>query len=204
MPSLAPSTRSIKNQGNISAVHCKRAGRNTWPGTEAQASQPLSAAVSWKCSLSFYLWELHSVFEMGQFCVLLSFRALCLARSIWLDHCLFFSTFFFQMLFFNVPLMAYLCWCLFLRCKGHSFYSHIHHVQRLLVVLIHLAMALLLAWQVYSCYFLQRTYGTLAFVLSPMRTWLVALTSFLIYKTWTFQSSELRTYTIEMKNCQSF
>ncbi|OXB72989.1 UNVERIFIED_CONTAM: hypothetical protein H355_005245 [Colinus virginianus] len=109
-----------------------------------------------------------------------------------------------QMLFFNVPLMAYLCWCLFLRCKGHSFCSHIHHVRRLLVVLIHLAMALLLAWQVYSCYFLQRTYGTLAFVFSPMRTWLVALTSVLIYKTWTFQSSELRTYMVEMKNCQSF
>uniref|UniRef100_A0A8C2TSS2 Transmembrane protein 62 n=1 Tax=Coturnix japonica TaxID=93934 RepID=A0A8C2TSS2_COTJA len=109
-----------------------------------------------------------------------------------------------QMLFFNVPLMAYLCWCLFLRCKGHSFCSHIHHVRRLLVVLIHLAMTLLLAWQVYSCYFLQRTYGTLAFVLSPMRTWLVPLTSFLIFKTWTFQSSELRTYIIEMKNCQSF
>uniref|UniRef100_A0A8C9EGW0 Transmembrane protein 62 n=1 Tax=Pavo cristatus TaxID=9049 RepID=A0A8C9EGW0_PAVCR len=109
-----------------------------------------------------------------------------------------------QMLFFNVPLMAYLCWCLFLRCKGHSFCSHIHHVRHLLVVLIHLAMALLLAWQVYSCYFLQRTYGTLAFVFSPMRTWLVALTSFLIYKTWTFQSSELRTYIVEMKNCQSF
>ncbi|XP_021259114.1 transmembrane protein 62 isoform X3 [Numida meleagris] len=109
-----------------------------------------------------------------------------------------------QMLFFNVPLMAYLCWCLFLRCKGHSFCSHIRHVRRLLVVLIHLAMALLLAWQVYSCYFLQRTYGTLAFVLSPMRMWLVALTSVLIYKTWTFQSSELRTYIVEMKNCQSF
>ncbi|OXB63358.1 hypothetical protein ASZ78_001934 [Callipepla squamata] len=109
-----------------------------------------------------------------------------------------------QMLFFNVPLMAYLCWCLFLRCKGHSFCSHIHHVRRLLVVLIHLAMALLLAWQVYSCYFLQRTYGTLAFVFSPMRTWLVALTSVLIYKIWTFQSSELRTYMVEMKNCQSF
>uniref|UniRef100_A0A8C2YDG4 Transmembrane protein 62 n=1 Tax=Coturnix japonica TaxID=93934 RepID=A0A8C2YDG4_COTJA len=97
-----------------------------------------------------------------------------------------------QMLFFNVPLMAYLCWCLFLRCKGHSFCSHIHHVRRLLVVLIHLAMTLLLAWQVYSCYFLQRTYGTLAFVLSPMRTWLVPLTSFLIFKTWTFQSSDIR------------
>uniref|UniRef100_A0A8C3B4K5 Transmembrane protein 62 n=1 Tax=Cairina moschata TaxID=8855 RepID=A0A8C3B4K5_CAIMO len=108
-----------------------------------------------------------------------------------------------QMLFFNIPLMAYLCWCLLLRCQGHSFHSHIHHVQCLLAVLIHLAMALLLAWQVYSCYFLQRTYGTLAFFFSPMRTWLVVLTSALIYKTWTLKTSELRTYIVEMKNCQS-
>ncbi|XP_017938043.1 transmembrane protein 62 isoform X1 [Manacus vitellinus] len=108
-----------------------------------------------------------------------------------------------QMLFFNLPLMAYLCWCLFLRCRGHSFRSHIRHVRRLTAVLVHLAMALLLAWQVYSCYFLQRTYGTLAFFLSPMRMWLVALTSALIYKTWTLKSSELRTYIVEMKNCQS-
>ncbi|XP_025951532.1 transmembrane protein 62 isoform X3 [Dromaius novaehollandiae] len=108
-----------------------------------------------------------------------------------------------QMLFFNLPLMAYLCWCLLLRCQGYSFHSHIRHVRRLLAVLVHLAMALLLLWQVYSCYYLQRTYGTLAFFLSPMRTWLVALTSALIYKTWTLNSSELRTYIVEMKNCQS-
>uniref|UniRef100_A0A8C0US45 Transmembrane protein 62 n=1 Tax=Cyanistes caeruleus TaxID=156563 RepID=A0A8C0US45_CYACU len=108
-----------------------------------------------------------------------------------------------QMMFFNLPLMAYLCWCLLLRCQGHSFRSHIHHVRRLVAVLVHLAMALLLAWQVYSCYFLQRTYGTLAFFLSPMRTWLVALTAALIYKTWTLKSSELRTYITEIKNCQS-
>ncbi|KAF4787923.1 Transmembrane protein [Turdus rufiventris] len=108
-----------------------------------------------------------------------------------------------QMLFFNLPLMAYLCWCLLLRCQGHSFRSHICHVRRCVAVLVHLAMALLLAWQIYSCYFLQRTYGTLAFFLSPMRTWLVALTAALIYKTWTLKSSELRTYIIEIKNSQS-
>uniref|UniRef100_A0A8C4UR41 Transmembrane protein 62 n=1 Tax=Falco tinnunculus TaxID=100819 RepID=A0A8C4UR41_FALTI len=108
-----------------------------------------------------------------------------------------------QLLFFNLPLMAYLCWCLLLRCQGYSFRSHVHHIPRLVAVLVHLAMALLLAWQVYSCYFLQRTYGTLAFFLSPMRTWLVVLTSALIWKTWTLKSSELRTYILEMKNCQS-
>ncbi|KAM9015872.1 transmembrane protein 62 isoform 2-T2 [Ara ararauna] len=108
-----------------------------------------------------------------------------------------------QMLFFNLPLMAYLCWCLLLRCQGHSFCSHIRQVRHIMAVLVHLAMTLLLAWQVYSCYFLQRTYGMLAFFLSPMRTWLVVLTSALIYKTWTLKSSELRTYIVEMKNCQS-
>ncbi|XP_039561326.1 transmembrane protein 62 [Passer montanus] len=108
-----------------------------------------------------------------------------------------------QLMFFNLPLMAYLCWCLLLRCQGHSFRSHFRHARRLVAVLVHLAMALLLAWQVYSCYFLQRTYGTLAFFLSPMKTWLVVLTAALIYKTWTLKSSELRTYIIEIKNCQS-
>ncbi|RMC00509.1 hypothetical protein DUI87_23123 [Hirundo rustica rustica] len=108
-----------------------------------------------------------------------------------------------QMLFFNLPLMAYLCWCLLMRCQGHGFRSHLWHVRRLVAVLVHLAMALLLAWQLYSCYFLQRTYGTLAFFLSPMRTWLVALSAALIYKTWTLKSSELRTYITEIKNCQS-
>uniref|UniRef100_A0A8B9FPV4 Transmembrane protein 62 n=1 Tax=Amazona collaria TaxID=241587 RepID=A0A8B9FPV4_9PSIT len=108
-----------------------------------------------------------------------------------------------QVLFFNLPLMAYLCWCLLLRCQGHSFCSHIRQVRHIMAVLVHLAMTLLLAWQVYSCYFLQRTYGMLAFFLSPMRTWLVVLTSALIYKTWTLKSSELRTYIVEMKNCQS-
>ncbi|NWU89318.1 TMM62 protein, partial [Upupa epops] len=107
-----------------------------------------------------------------------------------------------QMLFFNLPLMAYLCWCLLLRCQGYTFRSHLYHVRCLVAVPVHLAMGFLLAWQAYSCFFLQQTYGTLAFFLSPMRTWLVAVTPALIYKTWTLKSSELRTYIIEMKNCQ--
>ncbi|XP_074853191.1 transmembrane protein 62 isoform X5 [Carettochelys insculpta] len=108
-----------------------------------------------------------------------------------------------QMVFFNLPLMAYLCWCLLLRCQGHCFCSHIRHIKLIMALPIHLTMLLLLAWQVYSCYFLQRTYGTLAFFLSPMKTWLVVLTLVLIHKSWTLSSSELRTYIVEMKNCQS-
>ncbi|NXN99859.1 TMM62 protein, partial [Rhinopomastus cyanomelas] len=109
-----------------------------------------------------------------------------------------------QMLFFNLPLMAYLCWCLLLRCQGCTFRSHLCHVRCLVAVPVYLTMGLLLAWQTYSCFFLQQTYGTLAFFLSPMRTWLVALTPALIYKTWTLKSSKLRTYIVEMKNCQSY
>ncbi|XP_061199716.1 transmembrane protein 62 isoform X2 [Neopsephotus bourkii] len=84
-----------------------------------------------------------------------------------------------------------------------TFVVGILQARHIMAVLVHLAMTLLLAWQVYSCYFLQRTYGMLAFFLSPMRTWLVLLTSALIYKTWTLKSSELRTYIVEMKTCQS-
>ncbi|XP_006033617.2 transmembrane protein 62 isoform X1 [Alligator sinensis] len=108
-----------------------------------------------------------------------------------------------QMVFFNLPLMAYLCWCLLLRCQGLSFRSHIYQVRCFWAVPAHLAMALLLTWQLYSCYFLQRTYGTLAFFFSPMKTWLVVLTLVLIWRTWTLSTSELRTYIVEMKNCQS-
>uniref|UniRef100_A0A8D0L1R7 Transmembrane protein 62 n=1 Tax=Sphenodon punctatus TaxID=8508 RepID=A0A8D0L1R7_SPHPU len=108
-----------------------------------------------------------------------------------------------QLLFFNLPLMAYLCWCLLLRCQGHSFCSHLRHVRHFVAVPIHLTMALLLAWQIYSCYFLLMTYGTLAFFFSPMKTWLVLLTLLLVRRTWTLSSSELRTYVVEMKNCQS-
>lgn len=189
---------------HVSASHWKGVGRNAWPGTEAQAAAALSAAESWKGILRFQLWELYLALRMGWFYVLLSFYTLLyVTQNTWLAHHLIFLCSSFQMLFFNLPLMAYLCWCLLLRCQGHSFRSHIRHVRCLVAVLVHLVMALLLAWQVYSCYFLQRTYGTLAFFLSPMRMWLVVLTSALIYKTWTLKPAELRTYIVEMKNCQS-
>lgn len=157
---------------------------------------------SWSYILRFQLWELYSILRIGWFYVLHALRYV--TQNTWLAHGLVFLCSYFQMLFFNLPLMAYLCWCLLLRCQGHGFRSHIRHVRRPTAVLVHLAMTLSLAWQVYSCYFLQRTYGTLAFFLSPMRTWLVVLASALIYKTWTLKSSALRTYRVEMKNSQSF
>ncbi|KAH0620659.1 hypothetical protein JD844_021330 [Phrynosoma platyrhinos] len=108
-----------------------------------------------------------------------------------------------QVAFFNLPLMAYMCWCLYIRCQGHCFSSHLYHVRLYWVVPIHLIMALLFSWQVYSCYFLLKTYGTIAFFLSPVRTWIVALTVFLFYRAWKLQSSMLRTFILEMKNYQS-
>uniref|UniRef100_A0A6J0V0Z2 Transmembrane protein 62 isoform X1 n=1 Tax=Pogona vitticeps TaxID=103695 RepID=A0A6J0V0Z2_9SAUR len=108
-----------------------------------------------------------------------------------------------QVVFFNLPVMAYICWCLFLRCQGHSFGSHLRHVGWRWAVPIHGFIALLFFWQVFSCYFLLKTYGTLAFFLSPLRTWIVALTLFLVYKTWKLQSSTLRTFILEMKNYES-
>ncbi|XP_054828429.1 transmembrane protein 62 [Eublepharis macularius] len=108
-----------------------------------------------------------------------------------------------QVMFFNIPLMAYLCWCLFLRCQGNCFGSHLHNVKQYHAVPVHLAMALLFSWQIYSCFFLLQTYGAMAFFLSPLRTWIVGLTLFLVYRSWTMNSSTLKTFIVQIKNNQS-
>ncbi|KAJ7344782.1 hypothetical protein JRQ81_000732 [Phrynocephalus forsythii] len=108
-----------------------------------------------------------------------------------------------QVVFFNLPLMAYTCWCLFLRCQGHSLGSHLRHTELCWAFPIHLFMAVLFLWQVFSCYFLLKTYGTLAFFLSPLRLWTVALTLFLFYCTWKLQSSTMKSFILEMKNYAS-
>ncbi|XP_061467250.1 transmembrane protein 62 isoform X2 [Rhineura floridana] len=132
----------------------------------------------------------------------------CFSFGVIVDGCLFEGSTTFligtlQVMFFNLPLMAYMCWCLLLRCQGHSFGSHLHQVKRRWAVPIHLIMAVLFLWQVFSCYFLLKTYGTVAFFLSPLRTWTVGLTLFLVYRTWTLQSSVLRNFIVEMKNVQT-
>ncbi|XP_073465879.1 transmembrane protein 62 isoform X1 [Aquarana catesbeiana] len=108
-----------------------------------------------------------------------------------------------QMAFFNIPLTAYLCWCLLCRCKGHGFFSHLRHTKKIVCVPIHFFMFLLLIWQIYSCFFLLLTYGTLATFLSPMKLWLVVATLVLGRRVWVFNSPELRSYVTELKNCQS-
>ncbi|XP_056403102.1 transmembrane protein 62 [Hyla sarda] len=108
-----------------------------------------------------------------------------------------------QMVFFNIPLTMYLCWCLLLRCRGFSFFSHLKHSRKIVCIPIHFFMVLLLAWQIFSVFFLMLTYGTLATFLSPMKLWLVVATLILGRTVWVYNSAELRSYIIELKNCQS-
>nr|XP_045012463.1 transmembrane protein 62 isoform X2 [Jaculus jaculus] len=105
-----------------------------------------------------------------------------------------------QLLFFNIPLMAYLCWSLLQRCYGHNFSSHLHQGKCLRIIPVHLLMLLLYIWQVYSCYFLHVTYGTLALIFSPLRTWLALLTPVLIRRVWTLNSPELGTFMVHLKS----
>ncbi|XP_040268699.1 transmembrane protein 62 isoform X1 [Bufo bufo] len=108
-----------------------------------------------------------------------------------------------QMVFFNIPMTMYLCWCLLLRCRGFGFFSHLKNSRKIVCIPIHLFIFLLLAWQTYSVFFLMLTYGTLAAFLSPMKLWLVVATLVLGRRVWVYNSAELRSYTIELKNCQS-
>ncbi|OBS60401.1 hypothetical protein A6R68_08480, partial [Neotoma lepida] len=102
--------------------------------------------------------------------------------------------------FFNIPLMAYICWSLLQRSFGHNFRSHLHQGKHLKIIPVHLLILLLYIWQVYSCYFLHVTYGTLAFFFSPLRTWLTLLTPVLIRCVWTLNATELGTFMVQLKS----
>ncbi|XP_028995945.1 transmembrane protein 62 [Betta splendens] len=91
-----------------------------------------------------------------------------------------------QLLFFNMPLTSYLCWSLHHRCRGNTFRSHfLRPGCRWRTLAVHVLMLLLLTWQVHSCYFLLETYGPMAFILSPVRTWALGLGLLLVYRAWT-------------------
>ncbi|XP_041534835.1 transmembrane protein 62 isoform X1 [Microtus oregoni] len=105
-----------------------------------------------------------------------------------------------QLVFFNIPLMAYICWSLLQRCFGYSFRSHLHQGKCWKIISIYLLMLLLYTWQVYSCYFLHVTYGTLAFFFSPLRTWLTLLTPVLIRYVWTLNSTGLGIFMVQLKS----
>ncbi|XP_046316931.1 transmembrane protein 62 isoform X5 [Marmota monax] len=106
----------------------------------------------------------------------------------------------FQVVFFNIPLMAYLCWSLLQRCFGHNFKSHLHQGKYLKIIPVHLLMLLLYIWQIYSCYFLHVTQGTLALLFSPLRTWLTLLTPVLIRCVWTLNSTKFGTFMLQLKS----
>lgn len=91
-----------------------------------------------------------------------------------------------QMLFFNMPLTAYLCWSVHHRCRGHTFRSHFRKPGCSWSSLaVHLVMLLLLIWQAQSCHFLLETYGLMSFLMSPVRTWALGLGLLLVYRAWT-------------------
>lgn len=99
----------------------------------------------------------------------------------------------FQMLFFNMPLTAYLCWSVHHRCRGHTFRSHFRKPGcSWSSLVVHLVMLLLLIWQAQSCHFLLETYGLMSFLMSPVRTWALGLGLLLVYRAWTGPSSFLR------------
>ncbi|XP_057577868.1 transmembrane protein 62 isoform X2 [Hippopotamus amphibius kiboko] len=105
-----------------------------------------------------------------------------------------------QLVFFNIPLMIYLCWSLLQRCFGHTFRSHLRQGKYLKIIPVHLLMLLLYIWQIYSCYFLHMTYGTLALLFSPLRTWLTLVTPVLIRCVWTLNPAELGTFVVQLKS----
>ncbi|XP_046874014.1 transmembrane protein 62 [Hypomesus transpacificus] len=90
-----------------------------------------------------------------------------------------------QLVFFNTPLACYLCWSLELRCRGGSLRSQLCRPGcRPWTLAVHGAMLLLLAWQAHSCLFLLETYGPMAFLLSPVRTWALGLSLALVHRAW--------------------
>ncbi|XP_019824179.2 transmembrane protein 62 isoform X1 [Bos indicus] len=105
-----------------------------------------------------------------------------------------------QLVFFNIPLMVYVCWILLQRCFGHSFRSHLRQGKYLKIIPVHLLMLLLYIWHIYSCYFLHVTYGTLALLFSPLRTWLTLVTPVLIRCVWTLNAAELGTFIVQLKS----
>ncbi|TWW71827.1 transmembrane protein 62 [Takifugu flavidus] len=96
-----------------------------------------------------------------------------------------------QMLFFNMPLTAYLCWSAHHRCHGHTFRSHFRKPGcSWSSLVVHLVMLLLLVWQAQSCHFLLETYGLMSFLMSPVRTWALGLGLLLVYRAWTGPSPQ--------------
>ncbi|KAG7257115.1 hypothetical protein CRUP_012475 [Coryphaenoides rupestris] len=116
----------------------------------------------------------------------------------------FFSFFFFFFFFFLFFLFSFIFifFFFFFFCRGNTFRSHLlpprqpggYHggaaaaaavATAAASLAVNLGMLLLLCWQAYSCRFLLETYGAVAFLLSPVRTWALAMGVLLVYRAWT-------------------
>ncbi|CAH0702326.1 unnamed protein product [Spodoptera exigua] len=81
-----------------------------------------------------------------------------------------------QLMFVQVPLVFVLCHCLDYRLYGY----YVRGVRRLI---LNLPFVFLLSIQLLLAYFFWLEYGTMSFLFGPLRTWSIALSLLLWYKT---------------------
>uniref|UniRef100_UPI00359012AB transmembrane protein 62-like isoform X4 n=1 Tax=Myxine glutinosa TaxID=7769 RepID=UPI00359012AB len=101
-----------------------------------------------------------------------------------LQGSLTFFTGIFQVIFFNVPLAFYLCWCMSLRKRNLSFGSHLRCPGQHRMLPLHILAGILFLWQVYATYCILLTYGAAAVILSPMRLWSLLFALLLVKRAW--------------------
>ena len=96
-----------------------------------------------------------------------------------------------QLVLFNLPLTLYLAYFVEVNSRPPvSKTSPGTHAQRLLgrslsylkKSLGHFVFVMMLLWQASSCYNLRYTYGLMAFLLSPAKTWSLVLSLYLFWR----------------------
>ncbi|XP_044521032.1 transmembrane protein 62 isoform X2 [Gracilinanus agilis] len=107
-----------------------------------------------------------------------------------------------QMLLFNLPLLAYLCWTLLLRCQGYNFSSHLHG-RYCKILPVHIIMLLLYLCQLFNCALLKWTNGTVALLFSPMYAWFALLAPIIIHWAWILSPNDIRSFIMELRSYQS-
>ncbi|XP_074091329.1 transmembrane protein 62 isoform X2 [Macrotis lagotis] len=107
-----------------------------------------------------------------------------------------------QMLIFNIPFLAYLCWILLLRCQGYVFSTHLKGgYHRALPV--HSLMLLSYLCQIGCGYLVWRAYGAVALLFSPLFGWLALLAPAVVRWAWTLSSRQLGAFMVEVRSHQS-
>ena len=93
-----------------------------------------------------------------------------------------------QLVLFNLPLTLYLAYFVELNnLSPVSKASSETHTQPLLGCFLkkslgHFVFMMVLLWQASSCYNLRYTYGLMAFLLSPAKTWSLVLSLYLFWR----------------------